>query len=271
MARRKKEQPPQAAPAGFSQSDVAIWHTIDINRALDAGTVHERPSPATTIRLEGDEKVLAQGPFQLLEHRAPGDGTYVHDAGMFYATGLAGSLTTIGVAAARASKNKRARQQAAANAVPRWMTIGSPVVGHHAPGVVPGAVQALPVGLDLLHQRAARRAGSVELHRRHHRRPIDQLDPRLGLGRVMLHAVVTRVESAASADVVEGVDPVGLARASARRRPPAARPGVTRARPRTTAALRPPRPLSTRRARSSLDPIQESSDPFLALLESFVV
>lgn len=112
-------------PGPFTEADAAIWHTLAINGDLDAGALGNRPSLPSYIRLEHGEKLLAQGPFHLMEHRAVGDGSYAHNSSMFYASGAAGHAATVAFAMGRASGNAKRRAQAAADAVPRWVPLGS--------------------------------------------------------------------------------------------------------------------------------------------------
>ena len=105
-----------------SQHDAAIWRTVCINDLVDSGRFHEVPHVPTTFpgALSPEEKVMATGPFALHEFMSIGDGTYVHDAGFFFASGRYGAALTAGVAIGRAVGN-RSRRRAAADAavVPR--------------------------------------------------------------------------------------------------------------------------------------------------------
>lgn len=114
----------------WSQHDTAVWHACDIASALLMARIHERTVIATPFRphlgsqespLAGEERVLALGGFELLTHRAVGDGSYVHDGGFFLAAGRGGLGLSAGVLAGRAIGNSRRRARAAADTVPRWV------------------------------------------------------------------------------------------------------------------------------------------------------
>lgn len=110
-------------PPPYSDHDAAIWHTRAILRHLREGRPHALPQVATAFppQLGPDERVLAVGRFELLTFRAVGDGSYQHDGGFFFATGLGGLAATAAVAGVRAAGNSRRRGAAAADAVPRWV------------------------------------------------------------------------------------------------------------------------------------------------------
>lgn len=57
-----------------------------------------------------------------------GDGTYVHDAGFFFASGRYGAALTAGVAIGRAVGNRSRRRAAADAAVPRWCLVDDGLV-----------------------------------------------------------------------------------------------------------------------------------------------
>ncbi|MDF8265170.1 hypothetical protein [Luteipulveratus flavus] len=116
-------QPPNQPD--LSNLDAAIWHTVDINAALDQGSLHRRPRLATTFPLLDGERVLAQGSFTLYDFLAAGDGTYMHNSSFFYARGGLGAALTLGVAASQIAGNSRRKRAAAAAAVPRWTPISS--------------------------------------------------------------------------------------------------------------------------------------------------
>lgn len=114
----------------WSHHDTAVWHACDIANALIAGRIHDRPVVATPFRPhlgprhphpDNQERVLAQGGFELLTHRPVGDGSYVHDGGFFLAAGRGGLGLSAGVLAGRAIGNARRRARAAADTVPRWV------------------------------------------------------------------------------------------------------------------------------------------------------
>jgi hypothetical protein len=117
MSKRK------AVDAGWTDRDSALWHTCEIAVDLARGRVPAPRLQVTSIfppRLGADEQYWAAGPYTLNEQRAPGDGTYVHDSGYFFATGRGGLTATAAVAAFRAAGNARRRRQAELAAIPRW-------------------------------------------------------------------------------------------------------------------------------------------------------
>jgi hypothetical protein len=77
---------PKKVLTAWTDRDSALWHTCEIAVDLAAGTV---PDPRLLVvatfpaRLASDERFWAEGPFELLEERAIGDGRYVQnpDAG----------------------------------------------------------------------------------------------------------------------------------------------------------------------------------------------
>lgn len=111
--------------AEMSALDAAIWHTVDINQAIDARRLDSRPYLATYFPLLPGEKVLSQGGFTLLDYQSVGDGSYLHNSSYFYASGGLGAAMTLGFAASRAAGNSRRRRAALAAATPRWLAIDS--------------------------------------------------------------------------------------------------------------------------------------------------
>lgn len=111
--------------ASLSPHDSAIWHTVDIIMRLDTGTLRERPQERTSFPLAPGDMALTRGPFTLHHHAAPGDGSYQHNSGFFFATGKGGLAVTAAVAAGRALGNSRRRANAARETVPRWVPLTS--------------------------------------------------------------------------------------------------------------------------------------------------
>lgn len=114
----------EAKPAPWNSGDQAILHTLNINGSLDRGRPDEVPTTLTPIRMAPGERAWVQGPFALYDHRAVGDGSYVHDGGFFFASGAMGAALTLTALSARAAGNASRRRQAAAATVPRWVQIG---------------------------------------------------------------------------------------------------------------------------------------------------
>lgn len=110
----------------WTPRDTALWHTCEIAVDLVRGVVPEpRQEVRTTFppRLAADERFWAYGPFELFAQRAPGDGSYVHDGGFFFATGAVGLAATAAFAGARAVGNSNRRRTAEQAATPRWTPI----------------------------------------------------------------------------------------------------------------------------------------------------
>jgi hypothetical protein len=80
-----------------------------------------------------DERLWASGPFQLYELRAPGDGSYVEDGSLFFATGGLGLALTAAFYGVRKAGNNRRRREAEEALVPRWMEVaaGTLYLGTH--------------------------------------------------------------------------------------------------------------------------------------------
>lgn len=77
----------------------------------------------------GEEQPLwAAGPFTLHEWRAPGDGSWQSNQMVAFGTGAVGAGLVIGSLIGGAIANSRARREAQAAAVPRWMPIGQGVL-----------------------------------------------------------------------------------------------------------------------------------------------
>lgn len=109
---------------GFSQHDSAIWRTVRINTAMDRNELHTLEhlgTPFAPSIAPGSEHMLVNGTYVLAVYRALGDGTYQHNNSFFFATGTLGLALTAGMAAGQAAGNSSRRNQAAMNAVPRWV------------------------------------------------------------------------------------------------------------------------------------------------------
>lgn len=118
MSRRSPE------PA-WTLHDSALWYTceiaVDLITGRPPGSVPEVLAPFPPRA--PDERFWASGEFLLLDHRASGDGSYLHNGGFFFASGGIGLAATGAAAAARAAGNSARRRAAAAAAVPRWSVI----------------------------------------------------------------------------------------------------------------------------------------------------
>lgn len=77
----------------LSSHDVAIWRTIDANRALDTNSLQMLPHdwPPFPPSHRGGARAGARS-FVLAAHTAVGDGTYERDNGWFVATGGVGLI-----------------------------------------------------------------------------------------------------------------------------------------------------------------------------------
>ncbi|WP_298458746.1 hypothetical protein [uncultured Cellulomonas sp.] len=111
----------------YSDHDAAIWHTRAMLQSLADGRPETLPHVPTTFppglgAVDGGERVLARGPFQLLTFRPIGDGTVQSGGrGFFFAAGRGGLAATAAVAGYRALADRNRRQAAAEDAVPRWV------------------------------------------------------------------------------------------------------------------------------------------------------
>lgn len=107
----------------WTDADQALLYTCHLASDLLAGR-QMHPSPVAAPfppRFATDERYLAAGGFTLSIYDAVGDGSYIQDAGFFFATGKAGLAATAGIAAARARSNSKRRKEAARDMVPRWV------------------------------------------------------------------------------------------------------------------------------------------------------
>lgn len=125
MGKNKQVQPQ------WTDRDSALWHTCELAADLAQGRAPQAhlevltPFPPQFAR---DELSWAAGPFQLLERISPGDGSYVHNGGFFFATGPIGLAATAAVALGKAAGNSSRRRAAEASAVPRWMPIDTGMI-----------------------------------------------------------------------------------------------------------------------------------------------
>lgn len=113
-----------APEPGWSERDSVLYETCRYVAALVAGQAPVPRAPiATTFVPQGGpgDTLLAQGPYEMLEFRAVGDGSYVHDSSFFFATGAVGLAATAGMALVRAAGNSNRRAAANAAAQPRWV------------------------------------------------------------------------------------------------------------------------------------------------------
>ncbi len=121
----KKQQ--DSEPDRWNSRDAALWTTAELAVAVLKGNLASRPVAAVPFALRlsraGDEGVHAHGPFRLLDYRAPGNGSYVHNSSTMLATGRGAAPMMIGFAAVQAMGNASRRSAAASLAAPRWMQI----------------------------------------------------------------------------------------------------------------------------------------------------
>lgn len=111
------------AKRSWTDADQALLYTC----YLAGDRLGGRPMRPATVaapfppRFSSQERYVAAGQFTLSIFDAPGDGSYQHNSGFFFATGRVGLAATAGVAATRAIGNSRRRKQAAQASVARWM------------------------------------------------------------------------------------------------------------------------------------------------------
>lgn len=128
-----QEQPSESPWTWFDDTLLYSCHVVAALRAGRPEAITVTIATAFAPTLGDEERLLAHGDFILSECIAPGDGTYTHDSGFFFATGGAGLALTGVVAGARALGNASRRRQAQQAAIPRWMQVdrGSIFVGTH--------------------------------------------------------------------------------------------------------------------------------------------
>ena len=119
-----------------TQRDAALRYTAVLAGDLLQGRLPaEAPSVAAPFPPQHgpDERIWAAGPFQLYEFGAAGDGSYVENGSMFFATGGLGLAMTAAFYGARKVGNDRRRREAEEALVPRWneVTAGTLYLGTH--------------------------------------------------------------------------------------------------------------------------------------------
>jgi hypothetical protein len=109
----------------WTSHDSSLWFASEIAVGL-MGVGPPRFAPQVTTPfppLSPDSAYLASGGYELLEFRAPGDGTWMRDRGFFFATGGLGLALTAASAVARHARNSSRRSKALADATPRWLPV----------------------------------------------------------------------------------------------------------------------------------------------------
>lgn len=111
------------SPRTWTHADQALLYTCHLVADRLAGRPMQPAQMSVPFppQLGHDERYLAADSFTLSLFQAVGDGSYEHDSGFFFATGKAGLAATAGLAAARAVGNSNRRNQAAQDAVARWV------------------------------------------------------------------------------------------------------------------------------------------------------
>ena len=121
---RQKASRSEGVP--WTRRDQALlysYHLVArIMRGDDLGAVPEvlAPFPMT---MATDERVLATGPFTLFDFRALGDGSWQVNTPFVFGTGAVGVGLVAGSLIGGSIAKSRARNAAAAAAVPRWVPI----------------------------------------------------------------------------------------------------------------------------------------------------
>ena len=114
------------------------WLADAVRRGTDMGGVAEvlAPFPAP---LGPGERLWASGPFRISEYRALGDGSWQVGGFVAGGTGAVGMGMLAGSLIGNARAKSRARNQAAANAIPRWVEIdrGTVFVSGHGWHITP--------------------------------------------------------------------------------------------------------------------------------------
>lgn len=115
----------QGAVRDWTDFDEGLLHTLwvvaDSLNGRHSAIPHLYPSFVTDY--SGGERVYAARPFQLLEHVAPGDGSYLHHSSTILATGRDGLKLTAAAAAGQAWGNAKRRRRAEMDAIPRWTPV----------------------------------------------------------------------------------------------------------------------------------------------------
>ncbi|WP_326566010.1 hypothetical protein VSH64_29580 [Amycolatopsis rhabdoformis] len=171
MARKR----PQVPVPPWTQRDEVLRYTCHLAMLMgqghDLGHLQEvlAPFPPTNAR---DERLLAAGPFVLSDFRALGDGSWNVSTPFVFGTGALGVGLVAGSLVGGAVAKSRARNAAAANAVPRWVPIEQGTVylseyGFylHTPRVLawnwPSITGATMAGPGLVHLTGDSQNGSV--------------------------------------------------------------------------------------------------------------
>jgi len=143
--RRRK----QNAVGSWTARDDVLLHTCRIAATVASGNGLERiPEILTSFppSLGPDERLWASAPYIACEFRALGDGSWQTSSMLVAGTGTLGVSLAVGSLVAGAISRSKARDRAAADAVPRWVPAhqGQLFVGRygfyfHTPQISPGA------------------------------------------------------------------------------------------------------------------------------------
>lgn len=151
----------------WSPHDSALWYTCEIAADLAAGSpVLPRLNVSAPFPpAPPDQQFWATGPFQLLDYRALGDGSYLHNGSFFLATGPIGIAASAVHLAGRAVGNSGRKKAAARDAVPRWVPIahGGLYLSRHGFIMQPGA-QLWHWAYSALHSAEMVDRGVVQFH-----------------------------------------------------------------------------------------------------------
>lgn len=145
---RKNKSTPD--PDTWTVRDAALWRTAELASSILRKKLEHQPTLPVpfAVHLGGaHEGIYAHGPFRLLEFRASGDGTYVHNSSVVAATGRGAIPFILGFAATQAVGNAARRNQAANLAQQRWQPIDHGTVSVSNYGFymhTPSAIHAWP-------------------------------------------------------------------------------------------------------------------------------
>ncbi|MEV0096026.1 hypothetical protein [Streptomyces sp. NPDC050738] len=106
--------------APWTELDDHLFYTCDVVHDLVGGRLPGRTPLPTMTRLEPGELSLASGPAARATWRAVGNGSYRHSSSFAFGS----TSFVVGSMAADAIGNASRRNQAAANAQPRWVGDG---------------------------------------------------------------------------------------------------------------------------------------------------
>ncbi len=183
---RSDRQPPT-----WTRHDAAVWTTCEILSALIAREP-QRLSPLVAdfpTHLSADEMLLAAGAFELLVHRAAGNGTYAQRNTPIVASGRGALGVTLAAASVQGVANRRQRNRAEADAQPRWMLDArGTLVGLDRRLLPPYRSRTLPLVVAVRRFRPAHRRRRRPPPGRRRQRPHLVGDP-LRLGRAALRPV----------------------------------------------------------------------------------